>query len=190
MFRLSTTCFHFGDYRRPREVQERWVNQEAPSWYSTMRLTSSLGCITAPTGTDAQCPMFRSPRGLRYSKHNSQPRKIRTVPVPFGYHRRFFMLITNGFSDRVETKHNCSSQNKTRRNERRERHGTMRKCRVGDEGMTTLCSSSSCSLCCIIKSSFSISFFSKRTGWGRSGVGIHTTAISSKFVQYLSSTLG
>ena len=55
--------------------------------------------------------------------------------------------------------------------------------------MTALRSSSSCSLRCI-KSPFNILFFGMKTGWGRFGAGIYTTATLSKFVQYLLSVLG
>ena len=94
-------------------------------------------------------------------------------------------------SDRVETKHNFASQNKTLGDERCRRHGTTRKYRAGDEGVTALCSSSSCSPCCI-KSSFNISFFGMKTGWGGGGVrgrDLHNCNFV-KFVQYLSSVLG
>ena len=107
-------------------------------------------------------------------------------------HRLFLPLVDAraDCSDLVEAKHNFASRNKTRGNEKLRWHGTTRKCRIGDEGVTTPCSRSSCSLCCIIKSSFNISFFGKRTGWGRFGAGIYTSATSSKFVLYPSGALG
>jgi len=101
------------------------------------------------------------------------------------------MLIdAGGFSDRVEAKHNFASQNKTRGNERRRWHGTTRKCRVGDKGVATLCSDPLCSLCCIMKSSFDLSFVAKKMKWGMFGVGIYTSSTSSKFVPYPSSAFG
>jgi len=41
-----------------------------------------------------------------------------------------------------------------------------------------------------MRSSFDLSFFAKKTSWGRLGAGIYTSATSSKFVSYLSITLG
>ena len=91
------------------------------------------------------------------------------------------------YSDEVEAERQFVSQGKTRGNENRRWHGTTRKCKIGDEGVTKFCSNPSCSLCCIMKTSFDLSFFAKKTNFGRFGVGIYTSATSSKFVSYLSS---
>src|SRR5882762_8373577 len=40
-------------------------------------------------------------------------------------------------------------------------------CKLGDKGNTTFCASATCSLCCIMRSSFDLSLFGKKTGWGR-----------------------
>lgn len=53
---------------------------------------------------------------------------------------------------------------------------------MGDDGRTSFCYSSQCSLCCIIKTSFDIAHSKKKTGWGRFGNGIYTSSTSSKFV--------
>jgi len=88
------------------------------------------------------------------------------------------------YLDRVEAKGNFVSQGKSRGNENRRWHGTTRKCNIGDDGETDLCSNSSCSLCCIIKVSFDLSFFAQKTNFGRFGVGIYTSATSSKSDAY------
>lgn len=87
-----------------------------------------------------------------------------------------------GYSNRVESKGNFAAQSKTRGNENRRWHGTTRKCNIGDKGMTNFCSSPSCSLCCIMRTSFDLSCFAKKTNFGRFGAGIYTSSTSSKFV--------
>ena len=100
------------------------------------------------------------------------------------------MLIdAPGYSNRVEAKRNFASKNQARGNEKRRWHGTTRKCRVGDKGVTTFCSNSSCALCCIMRSSFDLLFFAKKTGRGRFGAGIYTSSTSSKFVPCSSVTV-
>ncbi|KAJ7888787.1 hypothetical protein B0H13DRAFT_2252732, partial [Mycena leptocephala] len=69
-------------------------------------------------------------------------------------------------------------------NENRRWHGTRRECTLGDRGQAQFCSSTTCSLCCIIKSSFDISLWGKKTGWGRFGKGIYTSSTSSKSNDY------
>ncbi|KAF7312710.1 PARP catalytic domain-containing protein [Mycena indigotica] len=69
-------------------------------------------------------------------------------------------------------------------NENRRWHGTKRECNVGDKGQAQLCQSTKCSLCCIIKSSFDISLWGTKTGWGRFGKGIYTSSTSSKSNDY------
>ena len=68
-------------------------------------------------------------------------------------------------------------------NQQRRWHGTNRNCNIGDNGRTALCHSPQSSLCCIIKGSFDIAYSTKKTGWGRFGVGIYTSSTSSKFVR-------
>ncbi|KAF9648775.1 ADP-ribosylation [Thelephora ganbajun] len=88
------------------------------------------------------------------------------------------------YLDRVEAKVNFASQNKPRGNERRRWHGTTRMCNIGDKGVTKLCSNPSCSLCCIMRTSFDLSFFAKNTRFGKFGVGIYTSSTSSKSNDY------
>jgi len=88
------------------------------------------------------------------------------------------------YLNRVEAKGNFVAQNKTRGNENRRWHGTTRMCKIGDQGVTQFCSSPSCSLCCIMKSSFDLAFFSKQTNFGRFGKGIYTSSTSSKSDSY------
>ncbi|KAG8213142.1 ADP-ribosylation [Butyriboletus roseoflavus] len=71
-------------------------------------------------------------------------------------------------------------------NENRRWHGTTRECLLGDSGNSTLCSSTSCSLCGIIRTSYSLNLFGKKTGWGRFGAGIYTSSTSSKSNDYSS----
>ena len=52
-------------------------------------------------------------------------------------------------------------------NEHRRWHGTRRVCNLGDKGHTQFCSSTTCSLCSIIRTSYDISLWGKKTGWGR-----------------------
>ena len=73
-------------------------------------------------------------------------------------------------------------------NQLRRWHGTIRNCNVGENGRTSLCYSSQCSLCCIIKTSFDVAYSGKNTGWGRFGNGIYTSSASSKFVGFTSSS--
>lgn len=82
-------------------------------------------------------------------------------------------------SNKVEARGNFVSRKKTRGNENRRWHGTMRTCNIGDEGVTKFCLNRSCSLCSIMKTSFDRSF---SVGHGMFGTGIYTSATSSKFV--------
>jgi len=69
-------------------------------------------------------------------------------------------------------------------NERRRWHGTTRECTLGDKECNKFCSSDSCSLCNIIRTSFDLKMFGKHKGWGRYGSGIYTSATSSKSNDY------
>lgn len=61
----------------------------------------------------------------------------------------------------------------------------MRECNLGDKGQEQFCTSTSCSLCCILKTSYNLGLFGKKTGWGRFGRGIYTSATSSKSNDYV-----
>jgi len=86
------------------------------------------------------------------------------------------------YLDRVEARGNFASQDRFRGNENRRWHGTMRKCKIGDEGVTSLCADSSCSLCGILRSSFDLSVRTQR--YKRFGMGIYTSSTSSKAGDY------
>jgi hypothetical protein len=100
----------------------------------------------------------------------------------------------------VETRENFAARGRSAGNENRRWHGTTRTCRLGDNGQTTFCSSTACSLCSIIKTSFDLNAFGKKTSWGRCvlrdtcqccsilivgmprfGRGIYTSSTSSKY---------
>ncbi|KZT01037.1 ADP-ribosylation [Laetiporus sulphureus 93-53] len=71
-------------------------------------------------------------------------------------------------------------------NSKRRWHGTVRECRLGDsDNDLMLCSIGGCSLCSIIRSSFSLAQAYKRTNFGRFGHGIYTSATSSKSNDYV-----
>jgi len=63
-------------------------------------------------------------------------------------------------------------------------HGTNRSCLLGDDGHTTLCTSSLCSPCSIIKTSFKVSL--AKPG-GAFGQGIYTSSASNKSANYTKS---
>lgn len=84
----------------------------------------------------------------------------------------------------VENKGQFVAQGRSAGNENRRWHGTRRTCNLGDKGHTQFCASTSCSLCSIIRNSFDISLWGKKTGWGRFGKGIYTSSTSSKSNDY------
>ncbi|KZT01538.1 ADP-ribosylation [Laetiporus sulphureus 93-53] len=84
----------------------------------------------------------------------------------------------------VESRGNFVAAGRPAGNENRRWHGTRRECTLGDNSNAQLCSSATCSLCCIIKTSFDLKFFAKKTGWGRFGAGIYTSSTSSKSNDY------
>jgi hypothetical protein len=94
----------------------------------------------------------------------------------------FTFIDARGYSNRVEMERNFASEGEHRGNERSRWHGTTRKCKIGDKGVTRFCVDGTCSLCCIMRSSFDLRFFGKKTNFGRFGAGIYTSATSSKFV--------
>ncbi|OAX41486.1 ADP-ribosylation [Rhizopogon vinicolor AM-OR11-026] len=86
----------------------------------------------------------------------------------------------------VEARGNFAASGRSAGNENRRWHGTTRECNLGDNGNGTLCSSQTCSLCCIIRTSYNLNLFGKKTGWGRFGHGIYTSSTSSKSNDYSS----
>lgn len=90
----------------------------------------------------------------------------------------------NTYKAAVETRGQFVNQGRSPGNENRRWHGTRRECHLGDRGQTQLCSSSTCSLCCIVRTSYDLNLFGKKTGWGRFGRGIYTSSTSSKSNDY------
>lgn len=86
------------------------------------------------------------------------------------------------FRTAVEARGQFAAAGRYEGNENRRWHGTRRICNLGDKGHTQFCSSPSCSLCCIIRTSYDITLWGKKTGWGRFGKGIYTSSTSSKLV--------
>ncbi|KAF9790498.1 hypothetical protein BJ322DRAFT_999170 [Thelephora terrestris] len=85
------------------------------------------------------------------------------------------------YINKIEAKGNYASQGKTRGNENRRWHGTTRECNIGDKGVMEFCSDPSCSLCCIMKFSFDLTYSENA---GMFGGGIYTTSTSSKSDQF------
>ncbi|KAF9002457.1 hypothetical protein BDQ17DRAFT_1243298 [Cyathus striatus] len=90
----------------------------------------------------------------------------------------------------VESRGQFISAGRSAGNQNRRWHGTTRECNLGDKGQTRFCSSPTCSLCCIVRSSFNIGLYGKKTGWGRFGKGIYTSSISSKCNDYSENNCG
>lgn len=101
-----------------------------------------------------------------------------------------YMIVSTEDSDRmyrayrsgVEAVGNFVEQGLKEGNEQYRWHGAPRECKVGDPGNKTLCDSTSCPLCCIIKKSYDVDKFGPR--WGRFGKGIYTSDTSSKSNDY------
>lgn len=92
----------------------------------------------------------------------------------------------DAYRDAVEARGHFTAVNRPPGNENRRWHGTRRRCTLGDKGCTTFCSDLQCSLCCIIRTSFDLAHFGKKTSWGRFGPGIYTSSTSSKANDYSS----
>ncbi|KAJ3505088.1 hypothetical protein NLJ89_g7600 [Agrocybe chaxingu] len=60
-------------------------------------------------------------------------------------------------------------------------HGTTRRCTLGSNGNTQLCSNSQCALCCILKTSFKTSLANPT---GAFGPGIYTSSAANKAYSY------
>ncbi|KAF8910517.1 hypothetical protein CPB84DRAFT_1812677 [Gymnopilus junonius] len=90
----------------------------------------------------------------------------------------------NAYKTAVEARGQFVASGRSEGNENRRWHGTRRICNLGDKGHTQFCSSTSCSLCNIVRTSYDISLWGKKTGWGRFGKGIYTSSTSSKSNDY------
>ncbi|KAN0093141.1 hypothetical protein V8E55_003925 [Tylopilus felleus] len=121
-------------------------------------------------------------------------------PTPCPTVRRVYKVIGHptsiskyeAYKTSVEARGKFAAAGRSPGNENRRWHGTTRECLLGENGNTTLCSSTSCSLCGIIRTSYSLNLFGKKTGWGRQsrigrfGAGIYTSSTSSKSNDYSS----
>ncbi|CAL1717325.1 unnamed protein product [Somion occarium] len=94
----------------------------------------------------------------------------------------------DAYRDAVEARGQFVQDGRSAGNENRRWHGTTRDCHLGDRGHTQFCSSSKCSLCSIMKTSYKLNLWGKKTGWGRFGAGIYTSSTSSKSNDYSSNT--
>ncbi|KIM77115.1 hypothetical protein PILCRDRAFT_627541 [Piloderma croceum F 1598] len=63
-------------------------------------------------------------------------------------------------------------------------HGTNRNCQLGDHGHNSLCTSSSCCACSVIKTSFKVSLANPGGAFGQ---GIYTSSASNKSASYSTS---
>ncbi|KAI0695392.1 hypothetical protein BC835DRAFT_1414906 [Cytidiella melzeri] len=94
----------------------------------------------------------------------------------------------NAYRDDVEARGQFVASGRSAGNENRRWHGTRRECKLGDKGHTSFCASNNCSLCCVMRTSFDVSLWGKKTGWGRNpsrfGAGIYTSSTSSKSNDY------
>jgi len=63
-------------------------------------------------------------------------------------------------------------------------HGTKRSCRLGDDGHTTLCTSTFCNACSILRTSFAVSLANPGGAFGQ---GIYTSSASNKSANYSNS---
>ncbi|KAJ7757697.1 hypothetical protein DFH07DRAFT_1060525 [Mycena maculata] len=106
--------------------------------------------------------------------------------------RRVYKIISpqtswanyKAYQTKIENSGHFVASGRSAGNENRRWHGTRRQCNLGDKGQTQFCSSTTCSLCCIVRSSFDISLWGTKTGWGRFGKGIYTSSTSSKANDY------
>jgi hypothetical protein len=129
-----------------------------------------------------QCPKVRAiykivPSQQNLDKYNTY-RYVAALPFPRIDAKPSYVSNSR---DSVEARGHFTSVNRPPGNENRRWHGTRRKCTLGDKGCTTFCSDLQCSLCCIVKTSFDLAHFGKKTSWGRFGPGIYTSSTSSKF---------
>ncbi|KAG8797253.1 hypothetical protein FRC17_007803, partial [Serendipita sp. 399] len=112
--------------------------------------------------------------------------------IPFKPAKHIYYILISAASEadyityrnKVEQEGNFVQRGMTAGNENRRFHGTTRQCTLGDPGNTQLCSNQSCGLCGIIRTSFDLKFYKGKTGWGRFGCGLYTSATSSKSESY------
>ncbi|KAG9030057.1 hypothetical protein FRB95_004591 [Tulasnella sp. JGI-2019a] len=116
-------------------------------------------------------------------KHTPKPPKVvhvYKIILPQKLHDSY-----EAYRAAVEARGNFSKKGMQPGNERRRWHGTTRKCTIGDDPKSlTPCSTSGCSICAIIRSSYDVSY----AAMGMFGKGIYTSATSSKSDGYTSSS--
>jgi hypothetical protein len=95
--------------------------------------------------------------------------QLQHLPVWTGPVSLMFTSSVNDcyFSASVEARGQFVAAGRSIGNENRRWHGTRRECTLGDKGNTKFCGSQTCSLCCIVRTSFDLSLWGKKTGWGR-----------------------
>jgi len=94
----------------------------------------------------------------------------------------------DAYCDAVEARGRFVQDGRPAGNENRRWHGTTLECKLGDKGHSQFCASSTCPLCCIVKTSCDLGLWGKKTGWGRFGAGIYTSSTSSKSNDYSQNT--
>ncbi|CAK5269539.1 unnamed protein product [Mycena citricolor] len=140
-----------------------------------MLLEVPLGHVTFKSVADQFKTSWR-----HSNKHVPPVKRIYKVVAPHSS-----MAAYKAYQAAVEKSGNFVATGRSAGNENRRWHGTRRECTLGDKGHSPqFCSSTTCSLCCIIKSSFDISLWGTKTGWGRFGKGIYTSSTSSKSDDY------
>ncbi|KAG8872138.1 hypothetical protein FRB98_000258 [Tulasnella sp. 332] len=116
-------------------------------------------------------------------KHTATPPRVVQVYkiiLPQALHDSY-----EAYKKGVEARGNFSKKGMQAGNERRRWHGTTRLCKIGDDPKNlTPCSTSGCSMCAIIKSSYDVSYAAQ----GMFGKGIYTSATSSKSDGYTRSS--
>jgi len=152
-----------------------------PSSRSLKIREQSLNSSSVRGGTPPRVRKF-APSTRSWQRNRTWTNTTRTGTSSSSLNAKGPPLTVPNFSDSVEARGHFTGVNRPPGNENRRWHGTRRKCTLGDNGCTTFCSDSQCSLCCIINTSFDLAHFGKKTSWGRFGAGIYTSSTSSKFV--------
>ncbi len=96
------------------------------------------------------------------------------------------MYLLLRYSASVESRGQFTKQGKLPGNERDGWHGTRRECQLGNEGKTRFCTSITCSLCGIIKTSFDLARGFNGTGFGLGWEMYVLVAILLQYVRIMS----
>ncbi|EGO20697.1 hypothetical protein SERLADRAFT_417846 [Serpula lacrymans var. lacrymans S7.9] len=89
------------------------------------------------------------------------------------------------YKTKVEGKGHFEAKGMSPGNECRRWHGAHRGCKIGESGQTQLCSGQGCPICSIIRTSYDLQYSGNNFGWLRFGLGIYTSATSSKADDYI-----